>query len=53
MLVMLAIMIAAIFYFVTGSVMAGAVIGVVFALGVYAVVVVNARAAVGKRRRRR
>ena len=52
MLVMLAIVVGGIFYIVTSSPIAGVVIGVLFALGFYAVVVVNARGAAGKRRRR-
>lgn len=52
MLVMLAIVVGGLFFIVTTSLIAGIVIGILFALGFYGVVVVNARAAVGKRRRR-
>ena len=53
MIVMLTIMTAGLFGLMTGSWLTGAVLGLAFAGAFYVVVVVNARRAVSKNKRRR
>ncbi|MCR9129229.1 MAG: hypothetical protein NXI12_06880 [Alphaproteobacteria bacterium] len=52
MIVILAILLTGIFGLMTASWVAGAVLGIGFAAAFYFIVVVNARRAVGKKRRR-